>query len=114
VHRAHGGAIRIVAGHDLTWRGVEFGQVAVPGALVAVQYAWITTYAATGWDVEALAVRNGSPINVVWVRLEIAFGADASLSGGLVLKLPADRSGSITRWRVTRLALSSTIRGRVC
>jgi hypothetical protein len=81
----------VVAGHDLTWRGVEFGQVAVPGALVAVQDAWITTCAATGWDVEALAVRNGSPINVVWVRLEIAFGADAWLPGGLVLTLPADR-----------------------
>jgi hypothetical protein len=81
----------ILAGHDLTWCGVEFGQVAVPGALVAVQNAWITTCAATAWDVEALAVRNGSPINVVWVRLTIAFGADASLPGGLVLKLPADR-----------------------
>jgi hypothetical protein len=81
----------VVAGHDLTWRGVEFGQVAVPGALVAVQDAWITTSPATAWDVEALAVRSGSPINVVWVRLEIAFGADAWLPGGLVLKLPADR-----------------------
>jgi hypothetical protein len=81
----------ILAGHDLTWRGVEFGQVAVPGALVAVQDAWITTSPATAWDVEALAVRHGSPINVVWVRLEIAFGTDASLPGGLVLKLPADR-----------------------
>jgi hypothetical protein len=46
---------------------------------------------ATAWDVEALAVRNGNPINVVWVRLEIAFGADTSLPAGLVLKLPADR-----------------------
>jgi hypothetical protein len=52
----------VVAGHDLTWRGVEFGQVAVPGALVVVQDAWITTCAATAWDVEALAVRAGSPI----------------------------------------------------
>jgi hypothetical protein len=82
---------QVVAGHDLTWRGVEFGQVAVPGALVAVQNAWITTCAATGWDVEAFAVRNGIPINVVWVRLQIAFGTDASLPAGLVLKLPADR-----------------------
>jgi hypothetical protein len=65
--------------------------VAVPGALVAVQDAWITTCPATGWDVEALAVRNGSAINVVWVRFTIAFGADAPLPGGLVLKLPADR-----------------------
>jgi hypothetical protein len=81
----------IVAGHDLTWRGVEFGQVAVPGALIAVQDASITTCAATAWDVEALAVRNGSPINVVWVRLTIAIGTDAPLPGGLVLKLPADR-----------------------
>jgi hypothetical protein len=81
----------IVAGHDLTWRGVEFGQVAVPGALVAVQGAWITTCPATAWDVEALAVRNGSPINIVWVRLEIAFGANAPLPAGLVLKMPADR-----------------------
>jgi hypothetical protein len=81
----------VVAGHDLTWRGVEFGQVAVPGVLVAVQDAWITTCPATTWDVEALAVRTGSPINVVWVRLEIAFGAEATLPGGLVLKLPADR-----------------------
>jgi hypothetical protein len=82
---------QVVAGHDLTWRGVEFGQVAVPGALVAVQDAWITTCAATAWDVEALAVRNGSPINVVWVRLTIAFEADEPLPAGLVLKLPADR-----------------------
>jgi len=81
----------IVAGHDLTCRGVEFGQVAVPGALVTVQDAWITTCAATGWDVEALAVRNGSAINVVWIRLTIAIGTDAPLPGGLVLKLPADR-----------------------
>jgi hypothetical protein len=65
--------------------------VAIPGALVAVQDVWITTCAATGWDVEALAVRNSSPINVVWVRLEITFGADAPLPAGLVLKLPADR-----------------------
>jgi hypothetical protein len=81
----------VVAGHDLTWRGVEFGQVAVPGALVAVQDAWITTCAATAWDTEALAVGLGSPINVVWVRLEIAFGVDARLPAGLVLNLPADR-----------------------
>lgn len=65
----------VVAGHALTWRGVEFGQVAVPGALVAVQDVWITTRAATAWDTEALAVRVGSLIHVVWVRLTIAFGA---------------------------------------
>lgn len=81
----------VVAGHDLTWRDVEFGQVAVPGALVTVQDAWITTRAATAWDVEALAVRAGSPINTVWVRLTITFGAGASLPAGLVLHLPADR-----------------------
>jgi len=81
----------VVAGHDLTWRGVEFGQVAVPGAIVAVQDASITTCAATAWDVEALAVRGGGPINVVWVRLTITFGAGASLPAGLVLKLPAER-----------------------
>jgi hypothetical protein len=65
--------------------------VAGPGALVTVQDVRITTCAATAWDVESLAVRAGSPINVVWVRLTIAFGAGASLPGGLVLKLPADR-----------------------
>jgi hypothetical protein len=81
----------VVAGHDLTWRDVEFGQAAVPGAIVAVQDAWITTRAATAWDVEALAVRAGSPINIVWVRLTIAFGAGAPLPAGLVLRLPADR-----------------------
>lgn len=81
----------VVAGHDLTWRGVEFGQVAVPGAIVVVEDAWITTCAATAWDVEALAVRAGSPINVVWVRVTLAFGAGEALPGGLVLKLPADR-----------------------
>jgi hypothetical protein len=81
----------MVAGHDLTWRGVEFGQVAVPGAIVAVQDAWITTYAATPLDVEALAVRAGSPINIVWVRLTIAFGTGTPHPAGLVLKLPADR-----------------------
>jgi hypothetical protein len=81
----------VVAGHDLTWRGVEFGQVAVPGATVAVQDTRITTCAATAWDVEALAVRAGSPIDIVWVRLTIAFGAEASLPAGLVLKLPANR-----------------------
>jgi len=81
----------IVAGHDLTWRGVEFGQVAVPGAVVAIQDAWISTCAATAWDVEALAVCTGSLINTVWVRLTIAFGTGAPLPAGLVLKLPADR-----------------------
>ena len=80
-----------MAGHDLTWRGVEFGQVAVPGAIVAVEDAWITTCAATAWDVEALAVRAGSPINVVWVRLTLAFGGGSSLPAGLVLNLPAGR-----------------------
>ena len=80
-----------VAGHDLTWRGVEFGQVAVPGALVTVHDTWITTNVATGWDAEALAVRTGSPINIVWVRVTLACGARASLPAGLVLKLPADR-----------------------
>ena len=80
-----------VAGHDLTWRDTEFGQVAVPGAIVAVQDAWITTSAATGWDVEALAVRAGSPINIVWVRVTLACGAGAPLPAGLVLKLPAGR-----------------------
>jgi hypothetical protein len=81
----------VVAGHDLTWRDVEFGQVATPSALVTVQDAWITTKAATAWDVEALAVRNGRPINIVWVRLEITFGTHAPLPGGLELKLPPDR-----------------------
>lgn len=38
-----------------------------------------------------VAVRKGSPINIVWVWLTIAFGAGGSLPGSLVLKLPADR-----------------------
>jgi len=81
----------VVAGHDLTWRGVEFGQVAVPGALVAVQDAWITTCTVSSWDVEALAVRAGNPINIVWLRLTITCGTRGPLPAGLVLKLPADR-----------------------
>jgi len=52
---------QVVAGHDLTWRGVEFGQVAVPGVLVTVQDTWITTCPACGLRLAHPAAGTRSP-----------------------------------------------------
>lgn len=81
----------IVAGHDPSWRSVEFGQVAVPGAIITVEDTWITTHRASAWDVEHLAVPASSPIDVVWFRLTLAFRSGTRLPGGLVFTLPAIR-----------------------
>jgi hypothetical protein len=81
----------VVAGHDPSWRHVEFGQVAVPGATVMVEDTWITTHRANAWDVEELAVPDGSPVNVVWLRLTLAFPSGKRVPSGLVVKLPPGR-----------------------
>lgn len=81
----------VVAGHDPSWRSVEFGQVAVPGAIVVVEDTWITSHRASAWDIEELAVLEGSPVNVVWLRLTLTFQSGKRLPGGLAFMLPANR-----------------------